>query len=169
MSDKINNKPQHRVLADKVIEYLNDGEAALNKNEREYIRRAFAKAVGVGLSNGEAKNFVWKSHNGKTYLVQQMATPHLFYALRMIWNHSIPEYFRIPAVPYYPDVPHWSKKYKKQAMDTIQDELESRDFANELDEEQLREYYYMQLATKACLREYHQFKANRSISCTARA
>lgn len=159
MSNK--KQPEHRIIADRLINYLRDSDepCEFSKNEKEVIRDAFKRVFKLGqgtstlvdkLDKGTGKDrsvFVWLTHDGERKLPQQMATPHLFYALRMIWNHSVPEFFRIPGTTRYPDVPHWSKEYRLQAIDILEQELLSRDYQYQLDAKQLKELNYMQRAS----------------------
>jgi len=39
-----------------------------------------------------AELFAWRDSRGVFHAIDQMETRHLFYTLRMIWNHSVPEY-----------------------------------------------------------------------------
>ncbi len=114
------------------------------KNDRGKLRRAIQKAFKLGC---QPAAFIWLDHKGIKHLPQQMATPHLFYALRMIWNHSVPEYYKIPGVRKYSDVPHWSFDYRREALRVLGDELDSRPTCD-LDEWQHKQLRYMQIATK---------------------
>lgn len=167
MKDK--NKPAYRKLADSVIKYLEEphteGLVVFTKNERERIRRAFKKAYELGRIpdviptefRRQPQPFIWVTHNGRSCLPSQMATPHLFHAIRMIFNHSVPAYYRIPGVKHYADVPHWNREYKIQALNELQKELESRkDYESELSTQQIKEYLYMQYVA-----EIHSGKGGR--------
>lgn len=78
--------------------------------------------------------FLWLTHGGLLLRPKDMATPHLYYALRMIFNHSVPEEFRTPeslhSVKQYNDVPKWSRSYRKAAIDALAGELRVRNARN---------------------------------------
>jgi hypothetical protein len=71
--------------------------------------------------------FVWYTHTGEALDVEDMATPHVFYALRMVWNHSVPQILKVGDGPNYPDVRRWSEAYRKAAIDTLANELAQRE------------------------------------------
>lgn len=121
------------------------------KNSRGKLRRVLKKAFQLGSGSVAIQppaTFIWLDHRGKKHLPQQMATPHLFYAIRMVWNHSVPTYFKIPGVLHRSDVPHWSKAYRIQALEVLGAELFSRDYKKELSADQLQQVSYMEMATR---------------------
>lgn len=81
-----------------------------------------------------AEPFVWVTHKGESLLVENMATPHIFYSLRMVWNHTVPPVFRVTdgggEFNRYRDVPHWTDEYKRQALEAFTRELENRNDAD---------------------------------------
>lgn len=70
--------------------------------------------------------FVWVSHKGVRYQLDNMAAPHVFYALRMVWNHTVPPAFRVGEFKRYRDVPGWSAKYRREAINQLSAELDQR-------------------------------------------
>ncbi len=79
--------------------------------------------------------FLWLTHKGELLPLSEMATPHLFYALRMIYNHTVPEDLRTPPLSEtekvkglrrYNDVPHWSPAYCVAAVNALTAELNER-------------------------------------------
>lgn len=42
------------------------------------------------------KPYVWKTHDGEFLTVTEMRTLHLFYTVRMLFNHTAPPALRIP-------------------------------------------------------------------------
>lgn len=85
--------------------------------------------------------FVWSSHDGKQYNLSDMATPHIFYSLRMIFNHTVAPVFRVlrpgETMNFYPDVPHWDADYRRRAVNAFVAELDERD---DLPEDLERQY-----------------------------
>jgi hypothetical protein len=76
-------------------------------------------------------DFIWRTHTGQSRYVSDMASPHIFYALRMIFNHSVPPAFRVlrpgETMNRYPDVPNWTPEYRQAAISAFTRELCSRD------------------------------------------
>jgi len=86
--------------------------------------------------------FVWVTHKNEELYPQSMATPHLFYALRMVFNHVVPPVFRVLGplerdMKRYDDVKNWSTEYKTRAVEELSKELDTRD---DLDRDLRRQY-----------------------------
>lgn len=71
--------------------------------------------------------FIWETNDGVCLSVKEMATPHLFFALRMIYNHSVPPAFRVGEFRQRPEVCEWPVEYRAQACSAFTEELEQRD------------------------------------------
>ena len=93
------------------------------------MSKALAKGTAV------RKPFVWRTQDGERLTPQEMSTPHLFYTLRMIWNHFMPEDARIE--PYKRYGINMTQDYLEQAIVSIGEELSTR--------EDLAMHYRMQL------------------------
>lgn len=82
------------------------------------------------------KPFMWLTHGGELKRLSEMPTPHLYYALRMVWNHGVPADFRTPEsihpVKLYSDVPKWSSQYREAAIIEFARELNTRNLNVEL-------------------------------------
>ncbi len=87
-------------------------------------------------ASAKARPFMWITHKGKAMLPRDMATPHLFYTIRMLYNHSVAPVFRIGDFKRYNDVPKWPLSYRERAMTNLENEFLKRDDAeqSELDE-----------------------------------
>lgn len=74
--------------------------------------------------------FLWLTHSGDLVAPADMATQHLYYAIRMLFNHTVPAKYRTPEsvqeIKKYTDVPRWSKAYKKAATKALWAELNKR-------------------------------------------
>jgi hypothetical protein len=70
--------------------------------------------------------FVWETNDGDFLELRNMATPHLFYTLRMIFNHSVPPAFRIGQFRRRANVDRWPLDYREQAGHEIRAELRKR-------------------------------------------
>ncbi len=73
----------------------------------------------------------WVTHKGAEILPADMPTMHLFYAARMIWNHSVPDYakfdkFDNEPMKNYPDVGKWPVQYRRKAWLAMTRELTTR-------------------------------------------
>jgi hypothetical protein len=83
------------------------------------------------------------SANGVLMCPKEMATRHLFYTLRMIWNHSMPEEARIEPYRRYLFGRRHNPEYLKVAIIAIGMELAERDdLDDELSEQLLRMMNY---------------------------
>lgn len=71
--------------------------------------------------------FIWITRKGEVQYVDEMATPHIFYALRMLFNHAVPPAFRIGDFKRYPELEEWSNDYKLDAQKAFLTELKLRD------------------------------------------
>ncbi len=92
--------------------------------------------------NYQPLGFTWYTHSGEALPPEDMATPHLFYALRMVWNHSVPTMLKVGDGPAYPDVPRWSADYRRDAINALSYELAQRD-GDELAVDQRMELFEM--------------------------
>jgi hypothetical protein len=70
--------------------------------------------------------FRWVTNKGQILKVKDMATPHLFFSFRMLFNHSVPPVFRVGAFKRYPDVPNWSVEYRQLALEKLLKEIALR-------------------------------------------
>ncbi len=116
------------------------------KTERNKTKALLDHVFGPG--GGE---FQWHTHKGKSLKPKKMATPHLFYALRMVWNGSVPPIWKVGDGPNYSDVPMWNKEYKRLAIEELAAELVSRDDAAELEPDLRTQFHEMILKTLTIL------------------
>jgi hypothetical protein len=70
--------------------------------------------------------FQWKDKHDNFHFPSDMETRHLFYTLKMIWNHTMP--FEAKIVPYklYDFGPYYTEEYLKKAIYYITIELSTR-------------------------------------------
>jgi hypothetical protein len=107
-----------------------------------------------------AKPFVWKTQDGQQMSVNEMRTTHLFYVVRMIWNHTMPKAYRLPGGNYN-GPQHWSAQYRHAAVYAMLAELKTRtDLPVSLDVQlgMMRDYAWRIMknkleAVRGCLRE----------------
>ncbi len=68
----------------------------------------------------------WKESNGPDHVPSEMETRHLFYTLRMIWNHTMPESVRFHPYQHYAFSAFYTPEYLQQAIHFIGHELLNR-------------------------------------------
>ncbi len=59
---------------------------------------------------------VWKTLNDKFIPISQMDTHHLFYTVRMIWNHVVPKKFKLYSMYEYTFSSWYTKERLQQAL-----------------------------------------------------
>ena len=70
--------------------------------------------------------FRWRSQAGQFHLPSQMETRHLWFTLRMIWNHSAPAHARFTPYKRYKFGPFYTVEYMRDAVSCLLDELLTR-------------------------------------------
>ena len=75
----------------------------------------------------ECGDFKWRDRKGNMLSVLEMKTSHLFYTLRMIWNHTMPQDAIIPSCNMYRFPEFYTECYMKQAIRNIMPVLFSRE------------------------------------------
>ena len=67
--------------------------------------------------------FEWRDRKGEMHQVQDMDTKHLFFTLRMIWNHSAPITMVIHPYTRYDFEPYYTAGYMGAAVRVMFSEL----------------------------------------------
>lgn len=125
----------------------NSGHLEGSKKERadatHSTRRTIANSQKL-LAQGNAltDDFKWRCLDGRILEVQHMVTTHLFYCVRMIFNHSIPPSFQIPGCRRY-DFSMISMERRLISLTHLLLELQSR---SDLPQWMWREMEYMREA-----------------------
>ena len=70
-----------------------------------------------------AQPWRWRTKDGNFFRPENMQTTHLFYTLRMIWNHTMP--LQLPGGRYAFSA-YYTEAYMKQAISHITPELARR-------------------------------------------
>jgi hypothetical protein len=78
-------------------------------------------SVGRTAKDAERIPFLWKTHKGKVYEVQDMATPHLIHAINMIWRNVFKLKNDHPEI-----MDEWASLYVDTAAREIIEELQRR-------------------------------------------
>ncbi len=96
--------------------------------------------------------FLWLTQKGELKRPHDMASPHVYYALRMLFNHSVPPEFRTPVsihpVKLYADVFGWSAEYRRAAINALSDELRTRNLRIDLDQTMRDGLRWMNMAAR---------------------
>lgn len=71
--------------------------------------------------------FLWRTRAGEDLRVNEMETRHLFYTLKMIWNHSAPEEFKIKPYKKYIFSDFYTNEYILKAVKAMIYELRKRE------------------------------------------
>ena len=74
----------------------------------------------------ELSDFQWRTRTGEFLDPKQMEARHLFYTLRMIWNHSAPEELKIRPYKRYRFSVFYTPEYMKKAVHALMNELSTR-------------------------------------------
>ena len=73
------------------------------------------------------RGFQWMDKYYVQHYPKDMATHHLFYTLRMIWNHTVPEDMKIKPYKHYRLDPNaYNKEYLITAIRALGEELARR-------------------------------------------
>lgn len=84
-------------------------------------------ACCVGWERAPARSFRWRDKDGIMHPVEEMSTRHLFYTVRMIWNHSVPEEFRLRPYRPYKFSTFYTPRYMSDGVGAMLDELSRRE------------------------------------------
>lgn len=74
----------------------------------------------------QRQKFIWETDRGELIAPEDMATEHLFYAVRMLFNHTYPPAFRIGEFKRHRNVFKWPLDYREQALLALAIELRGR-------------------------------------------
>ena len=97
---------------------INNVKQLVKHTRRAYaLLRAREKAV--------ADTFKWRDRKGVFHRPSDMHTHHLFYTVRMIWNHNMP--VKIGTYQQYDFNGIYTDEYLKEALRAMVPELASRD------------------------------------------
>ena len=81
-------------------------------------------------------DFTWRDRKGRFHAPQQMETRHIYYTLRMLWNHSAPEHLKLKPYHKYSFPPYYTSEYCARAVGHLLKELSTRDipieYANDI-------------------------------------
>ena len=85
--------------------------------------------------------FVWKTSKDEFISIDQMEARHLFFTVRMIWNHTMPEDAKLRPFRRYEFGPYYTSGYMAKAVRAMVPELGRRMI--ELKAWQIRDLYFM--------------------------
>lgn len=70
--------------------------------------------------------FQWRDCHGEFHSPTEMETRHLFFTLKMIWNHSAPEHMKLKPYKKYSFGPGYTAEYMRKAVKALSAELKTR-------------------------------------------
>lgn len=70
--------------------------------------------------------FRWLTRDGTRYRPDEMATHHLFYTLRVLWNHLVPARYVILPLNSYAFGPEYTSEYLRDALFYLYEEAHAR-------------------------------------------
>jgi len=73
-----------------------------------------------------AAPFIWTTQEGQQIRPRDMETRHLFYSLRMIFNHTAPAAYQIAGCRRYAGPEAWPITYRRAAVVALVAELKNR-------------------------------------------
>lgn len=79
----------------------------------------------------DVEDFKWLAADGRFVRPKDMTTRHLFYTLRMIWNHTVPEHMKFKPYIRYVFPEFYSNQYMILAVRYMMKELLSRTHCEE--------------------------------------
>lgn len=92
--------------------------------------------------------FLWRTRRGEFISPKNMQTSHLFFTVRMIWNHTVPEELKLRPYNEYTFDANYSKEYMAKAAECMLKELATR---TDLTEKATRELNHMTKTATAIL------------------
>ena len=78
-------------------------------------------------SDKVAKDFIWVDQTGISHTLESMTTHHVFYTIKMIWNHVVPPELQLKPFKQYNLGPQFTNKFCRRAVDALLAELKTRD------------------------------------------
>lgn len=94
----------------------------------------------------------WITQDGESLLISEMETTHIFYSVRMLWNHHVPVVYRL--MPYRPYSIKWSEERVVGRMIALLNELQSRGWdviEVDLSDSQVDDLVYMLTCRKSVI------------------
>lgn len=70
--------------------------------------------------------FIWRAADGTRHTPATMTTTHLFWSLRMVWNHTMPAARAFEPYRRWSDVATWPTETRREAADAFARELARR-------------------------------------------
>lgn len=102
--------------------------------------------IGVICNKNPATLFQWRDRTGAFYFAKDMKTRHLFYVLRMIWNHTMPDDAKLKPYQKYKFSKFYTEEYLLTAIQALYKELKTRpDLTHQWKSELVRMSNYVNL------------------------
>lgn len=93
------------------------------------VANSFDEQILNNLKNLKVeKDFEWRDKCNEYHSPCDMSTSHIFFTLRMIWNHSVPEHMQLrPFIRYTFDTSTYTRGYIRKAIRALLFELIQRE------------------------------------------
>ena len=85
-------------------------------------------------------NFRWRDRHANWYNPREMETRHVFYTLKMIWNHSAPDHLKLKPYNHYRFGKPYTTEYMRLAVRALMAELRTR---TDLAPKWIEEFHFM--------------------------
>lgn len=94
--------------------------------------------------------FKWKPNGAEEIAVSEMETRHLWFTLKMIWNHTMPEQHKFHPYKKYAFGPRYTTEYMLEAVSEILKVLKDR---KDIQKNWLKEMLTMDLISKSYIKK----------------
>lgn len=92
--------------------------AKLPKVRQSDVKTTESKSVSLG--------FLWRDRMGTYHKPEDMTTQHLFFTVRMVWNHVCPVRLQIHPFKQYNFSSYYTDEYLKKSVYVLSRELSTR-------------------------------------------
>lgn len=82
--------------------------------------------LGAALGGSGMRKFRWQTMDGQILTPPEMETTHLFYVIRMVYNHTVPPALRLPG-GHWKEAEEWTPETKRRILIEMIKELAKRD------------------------------------------
>lgn len=103
------------------------------------LRDAWNKPLAIQIKDTKYP-IMWQTQEGEVMLLEHMRTSHLFYSVRMLFNHTVPPEYQIAGCKRY-DMSRIPKDVRKTGVRYLLEELATRETLPEWQQEQMRHMF----------------------------
>jgi len=148
------DKDYHQVVESVMMDFNNIHDAekycegASGCGEEYYVKctkQDNIKIIDELVRQTDVSSFMWRDKYGAYHNPGRMRTSYLFFVLRMIWNHVVPDKYKLFPYKQYSFSSHYTVEYMANAVKYIYKELMKR---NDLEQRWLNELAEMDRSIK---------------------